>query len=264
MIFCTDRSSGKSHVAPRNAEVGCFPLLENRDSCLADSRKFLAALQTWVDHHPTWDPVLFLAAARTSLSAENTRTSHEHLDRVLNDVAAAFLSPPVSPLPAIALNDFTQATRLTEGDVAGFLFSATDYGDKHRDVMPQAAGLITFRNPIEQVMKFQGARYFHLWNFLSFQGWCVVWFALGLLVCFLGRRTSQSAIRVVSYALPMMELLLLSVTILLGSLLSGYVENRRAPPNRSRLLRRIARPLANESEFRLRTVDFRVACAGSA
>ena len=241
---------------------------------LADSRKFLAVLQTWVDHHSSWDPVQFLAAVRTSLGAEDSKAWHEHFDRVLNDVAAAFLSPPVSPLPAIAFDDFARATSLTEGDMAGYLFSSTDYVNTHRDHVPQVAGLITFRNPIEQVMKFQGATYFHLWNFLSFRGWCIVWSGAVALLCLMGRGAPQLIWRVISYAavlcavgllmtlancffaqimprfaLPMFELLLLSLTILLGTLLSAGVEIRKPADPRLTGWGRSRAVDGNEDEF---------------
>jgi hypothetical protein len=220
---------------------------------LPDSRRLLRFLQDWVDHHAIWEPVQFLASARAGLDFASPKVPREHFDLVLNDVAAAFLSPPPSPLVAIARDDFAQSTSLTESDIARYLFSTTDYINIHRLQMPQAATLITFRNPADRVMKFESAAYFRLWDLVSFRGWSVVWLGAVALVWGVGRRATQPPSRIISYAvalcgagvlltlvncffaqilprfaLPMMEFMLLSLTILLGSLLSSFLTNRSA------------------------------------
>ena len=268
----TDLLCRKAHIRPRSEagltflwRLNFLPTLPTaaRDALvermaqrtsLPDSRRLLRFLQDWVDHHAVWEPVQFLAAARASLDFAKPEAPPEHFDLVLNDVAAAFLSPPSAPLVAIARDDIAQSTRLTESDIARYLFSTTDYVNVHRAQMPQAATLSTFRNPAERVMKFENAAYFRLWDLVSFREWCAVWLGAVALVWAVGMRTTQPPGRIISYAvalggagvlltlvncffvqilprfaLPMMEFILLSFTILLGSLLSDFLANRRAP-----------------------------------
>lgn len=174
-----------------------------RRTSLPDSAKFLGLVQGWLDHHDTLDPVEFLRTVRTGWGVTNSLTSREQFDRVLNDVAGAFLFPPISPLVAAARNDFFQATRLTEGDIARYLFATTDYINTHRAQMPQANALITFRRPVDQVMKFQAAGYFRLWDFLSIRGWCVVWLGVVMSACVAGKRAPQSTAKAVPYAVAL-------------------------------------------------------------
>ena len=242
---------------PATARHALIERIAQRTS-LPDSRKLLGFLQDWVDHHETWEPVRFIQAVHANLDFAGPKGGREYFDRVLNDVAGAFLSPPPSPLFAITWDDFVQATRLTESDIACYLFETTDYINVHRQQMPQAATLITFRRPADQVMKFMNAAYFHLWDFLSFRGWCVVWSGTAALVWAIGRRATQPPIQIVSYAvvlcgtgglmtllncfftqflprfaLPMMELTLLSLTILLGALFSDLSGILRASSGES-------------------------------
>ncbi|MGH8092511.1 MAG: hypothetical protein ACREIF_03440 [Chthoniobacterales bacterium] len=230
---------------PSPARQNLFARVSRRVS-LPDSRRFLGLLQVWIDQHETWDPAQFIVAARATLDPSGSRSSREHFDRVLNEVAAAFLYPPVRPLITTAGDDFIQSTRMTEGEIARYLFATTDYVNIHRSQLPQATSLLTFRRPSDEVMKFRRAAYFHLWDFLSFRGWCVVWSGTVALLWWLRRQGPDLPAEAVAFAatvlfagvlmvllncffakilprfaLPMMELVLLSVSVLLGSLLSG-------------------------------------------
>ena len=214
---------------------------------LPESKRFLALLQDWLDHHEAWEPVQFLAKPNTAVNAG----THALRDHVLNDVAAAFLFPPVSPLRAIAYEDFIKSTHLNEGDIARYLFLTTDYFSAHREQMAQAARLVTFRLPAEEVKRGRNAIYFHLWDWISFRSWFGIWLAAIALISWLGKRHMQPQFGAISYAvalavtgmlmvflncffaeilprfvLPMMELQLLSLTLLLGWLLSYFLAGR--------------------------------------
>ena len=157
----------------------------------------------------------------------------------------------MSPLRAIAYEDFVKSTRLNEGDIARYLFLTTDYFSAHREQMPQAAWLVTFRRPADEVKRGQDAIYFHLWDWISFRGWFGIWLAAIALVSWLGKRLMQPQLGAISYAvalavtgmlmvflncffaevlprfvLPMMELQLLSLTLLLGRLLPYFLAGR--------------------------------------
>ena len=214
---------------------------------LPESKRFLAFLQDWLDRHEAWEPVQFLATANKGANAG----THALRDHVLNDVAAAFLFPPVSPLRAIVYEDFVKSTRLNEGDIARYMFLTTDYFSTHREQMPQAAWLVTFRRPADEVKRGQDAIYFHLWDWISFRGWFGIWLAAIALISWLGKRLVRPQLGAISYAvalavtgilmvflncffaevlprfvLPMMELQLLSLTLLLGCLLPHFLAGR--------------------------------------
>jgi hypothetical protein len=170
----------------------------------------------------------------------------EEFDRVLNEIALAFLYPPAMPLRSAAVTDFRKARMSSEGDIVQDLFSRTDYFFFHRDKMPQCSGLKTFRQPRDRLIDAGKLFYFQWWNLLSFRAWgilglvllmsavivnhkqrgrnapvivfaiclCIVGMAIVLLNCFFAQLQPR-------FVLPMMELLLVSIMILLGSALGG-------------------------------------------
>jgi cell division protein FtsW (lipid II flippase) len=135
--------------------------------------------------------------------------------------------------------------KCSEGDIVQFLFVSTDYFFSHRDKMPQCSQLKTFREPRDRLAAARELSYFHWWNLLSFRAWSIfgliillsalvvdykrggqntpltlfavclwiVGIAIVLLNCFFAQLQPR-------YVLPMMELLLLSVMIFVGVLLS--------------------------------------------
>jgi len=210
----------------------------------SESKRFITFLHDWFDHHETWEPVQFLAKPKNPANS-GTPASRDH---VLNDVAAAFLFPPVSPLRAIACQDFIKSTHLNEGDIPRYLFLTTDYFSAHREQMAQASSLVTLRLPAEEIKRGQDAIYFHLWDWISFRSWFGIWLAAIAVIWWLGKRLMQPQFGAISYAvalaatgmlmvflncffaeilprfaLPMMELQLLSLTLLLGWLLSYFL-----------------------------------------
>jgi hypothetical protein len=210
-----------------------------------DSRQLVQFLRVWDAHHPRWSPTDFLAAARTNLDFAAGAGLTPRFDRALNDTAAAFFYPPVRPLRAIAARDFLAGLRLTEGVIARYLFTTTAYLNEHREPTPQLAGLTTFRDPGAGFMRFADVPYFRLWDFLSVRVWCGIWLGISLLLWLAGRKSRRGEFSTLAYAamlagtgllmtfvncclaqliprfaLPMLELLLLSIVVLLGTLLA--------------------------------------------
>ena len=213
---------------------------------LPQSRQLLSLLKEWTDHHQNWVPDAFLGSARRRMGSVNGGGHSVRFDRMLNDTATAFLLPPSQPLVEVAWRDFRQSFRLTEGGIARYLFYTTEYLQSKHSEMPGLAALATFRQPTK-VMRFLSAPYFRLWEFLSFRGWCGLWL-LALALPWIVRRpvTPHGQMATVIYAcvlvgmgllmtllncffahllprfgLPMMELLLVSFIILLGSFFSS-------------------------------------------
>lgn len=214
---------------------------------LPDSRQLLELLGTWIDRNRQWNPSAFIQEARSHLSNQEMKFHSEKFDRVLNEIAFAFLCPPAAPLRSSALTDFSKATMSREGDIVQDLFSRTDYFFSHRDKMPQCSRLKTFREPRERLIEASKLSYFRWWNLLSirafailglilllwalvvdykrggpktpvilFAPWlCIVGMVMVLLNCFLAELQPR-------FVLPMMELLLVSIMILLGVILSGF------------------------------------------
>ena len=214
---------------------------------LPDSRQLLGVLATWIDRNRHWNPSAFIREARAHLSSPEMQFHSETFDRVLNEIAHAFLYPPAAPLRSIALADFSKATEFHEGDIVQSLFVTTDYFFFHRDKMPQCSRLKTFRQPRDRLMEARNLSYFQWWNFLSFRVlgvlalvvllWAlvedykrggrntpviifaaclsIVGMTIVLLNCFFARLQPR-------FILPMMELLLVSIMILLGLIFSGY------------------------------------------
>ena len=212
---------------------------------LPESHQLLEMLGNWIDRNKHWEPGVFIQEAHSHLSDPEMKFHSEKFDRALNEIARGFLYPPVAPLSSVALGDFTQAMKCSEGDIVQFLFVSTDYFFSHRDKMPQCSQLKTFREPRDRLAAARELSYFHWWNLLSFRAWSIfgliillsalvvdykrggqntplILFAVclwivGIAIVFLNCFFAQLQPR---YVLPMMELLLLSVMIFVGVLLS--------------------------------------------
>jgi hypothetical protein len=209
---------------------------------LPESHQLLELLGNWIDRNKHWDPGAFIRDAHSNLPDSEMKFHGEKFDRVLNEIAFGFLCPPAAPLRSVALSDFTKATEFTESDIVKFLFVNTDYFFSHRDKMPQCSGLKTFREH-DRLINARKLFYFQWWSLLSFRAWALAGF-LSLISALIadykrGRRNTPvilfaACLSIVGmvimllncffaqlqprYALPMMELLLLSILILVGVL----------------------------------------------
>lgn len=211
-----------------------------------ESREMVKLLGDWMDQNKYWEPGAFIQEAHSNLSEAEMKFHSEKFDRALNDIAWRFLYPPVAPLRLVALSDFGKAMELNESDIVETLFVNTDYFFSHRDKMPQCAGLKTFRQPRDRLINARKLSYFQWWSLFSCRTWGIVGFVLfvsALIVDYKRGRSNApiilyaASLSVVGigmallncffaqlqprYALPMMELLLLSVVILVGVFLGG-------------------------------------------
>lgn len=222
---------------------------------LPESRELLGVLDTWIDQNRYWDPSAFIREARSHLSSSEMKFHSAAFDRVLNEIARAFLCPPAAPLRWIALNDFSKAMESHEGDIVQSLFVTTDYFFSHRDKMPQCSALKTFRQGRDRLIEASKISYFQWWNLPSFGALSI----LGLVVLLLalvkdykhdGRNTPTilfaAFLSIVGigmvllncffaqlqprFVLPMAEFLVVPIMIFLGVIFTGY----KSPQDESR------------------------------
>ena len=99
-------------------------------------RRLLALLEGWFADHDRWEPDKFAVEARRALSPPGMKSPGLRFDESLNDVALAFLRPPVAPLIANARTDFASALNFTEGDVVRYLFLTTANDTTHCAALP--------------------------------------------------------------------------------------------------------------------------------
>jgi hypothetical protein len=212
---------------------------------MPESRTLLSLISASIDQNRSWHPEEFAHSARAALTSPTAKSSGDRFDRALDEVASAFLSLSPEPLVSTAMNDFAISTMMTEGTIARYLFTTTEYVDDHRAQMPQCSGLITFRLPPEALRHFMTATYFRLWDFLAIRAWLVVWVTIAGGAAFLGLSKNSRRVDIITYgiallfagtmmvlvncffaeilprfSLPMMEVILLSLVILLGLLLA--------------------------------------------
>src|SRR5207247_86401 len=176
----------------------------------------------------------------------------------------AFLCPPSATLRSAALDDFGYATQLREVDVVQYLFVTTDYFLTHRNGMPQLAQLKTFREPRAQLAGASNQFYFRWWNLISFRLWSIIYLLLLLMALFINTKLQANDGVVILYAvvlcifvitmvllncffaaiqprfaLPMIELLILSMMILLAMIFRGVQDLREMMGRRNQLFRRL-------------------------
>jgi len=211
-----------------------------------DSRMLLNFLGDWMGHNPVWLSQDFAPQAFAQLHAWHANNAEENFDLALNEIARVFLLPPAPPLYAVALRDFTFATRRTQTDVAISLVISTGFFFDHRDKMPQFSHLRTFTMPREQLVGVGRFGYLHWWSALDYRRWLVVTVALLAValilkdpraaqdpgdarivfaICFAGLGAVMLVLNcfLAAYAdrfmLPMMLSLLVAVIVILGALL---------------------------------------------
>jgi hypothetical protein len=168
----------------------------------------------------------------------------ERLDLAVNRMAYAFLLPPTPQHWKAVRTDYAAALKMPVTDIADQLFDTTGYFFDHKDELPGCAHLATFRDtsaaainliPIERP-------YFHLWKTLNYKKAILIWFGALLLFVVLARWKKVNAETIVAftitlvaiglvmvafacllteflprYAFPMWLLLLLSLSILIGT-----------------------------------------------
>ena len=197
-------------------------------------------------HQEGIDPAAgpFTERAISLLFPLETQVPWEKLDVALNQMAFAFLLPPTREHLNAARADFVAALKMSVTDISGWLFVTTAYFFEHRDEMPACARLVTFRDAsAETINRIPSQhRYFHWWRGLTYTWVLVIW-SLSLLVLAVLARHQEVNVAALSaygialvavglliaatntllveflprYALPMWQLLLLSLYLLVGT-----------------------------------------------
>ncbi|HWM26211.1 MAG TPA: hypothetical protein VNP98_15450 [Chthoniobacterales bacterium] len=212
-------------------------------------------------HDEGTDPLArpFTQRAIPLLFPLQTQVPWERLDVALNQMAFAFLLPPTPEHLNAARADFVAALKMPVTEVSDWLFVTTAYFFDHRDEMSACARLVTFREASAGTINRIPSqhRYFHWWRGLTYSSALVIWSISLLALAVLARRkevnvaaTSAYGIALVAvglliavtntllseflprYALPMWQLLLLSLYLFAGTTADLLAKNR---------LKRIAR-----------------------
>lgn len=197
-------------------------------------------------HQEGIDPAAgtFMRRAIPLLFPLQTQGQWKKLNVALNQMAFAFLLPPTPEHLQAARADLIGALRMPVTDISDWLFVTTAYFFEHKDEMSACAGLVTFRDASAETINripFQHL-YFHLWRGLTYNKVLMIWFVISLVLAVLARRkevnvaaTFAYGIALVAvgllisatnvllteplprYALPMWQLLLLSLYVFIGT-----------------------------------------------
>jgi hypothetical protein len=195
----------------------------------------------------SWDIGAFQKSGQGSLFPPQGDPAEQHrFDVALNRLVMAFLCPPEKIFLRAVATDFKKSQQITIPGVVGFLFVTTRFYFSHRDVMPQCASLITFRdkNADRIFAVFKNHSYFRDAKNVSYRAFLFIWillFAAFLLIAKIRKRdiagaaSNASALIVIGilmmlancflaifqprYTLPMWELTLVSLSILFGGMM---------------------------------------------
>jgi hypothetical protein len=156
----------------------------------------------------------FKKRAQASLfPPEEDLAQQQRFYHALNGMVAAFLCPPSKILLSAVVTDFKTSQRITIPEVVGFLFVTTRFYFSHRDVMPQCASLITFRNQsADQIYAiFKGHAYFHHPKKLTYRALLIFWLAFLCCLVLIGKLSKRNAADLSSYAAALTVLGLLMI-----------------------------------------------------
>ena len=199
----------------------------------------------------SWDADAFKNSARASLvPSEGDLAQQQRFYHALNGMVAAFLRPPSKILISAVATDFKRSQRITIPEVVAFAFVSTRFYSSHRDVMPQCASLITFRDKnADQIFGiFKSHSYFRHPKNVSYRAFSLVWIVLLAALLLIAKMRKRDIAEVASYAtaliviailmmlancvlaifqprytLPMWELTIMSVTMLFGAIMEYLV-----------------------------------------
>jgi hypothetical protein len=151
---------------------------------------------------------------------EGDLAQQQRFYHALNGMVAAFLLPPSKILLSAVATDFKTSQRIMIPEVVGFLFVTTRFYFSHRDVMPQCASLITFRNKsADQIYAiFKGHAYFHHPKKLTYRALLICWLAFLCCLVLIGKLSKRDAADLSSYAavLTVLGLLMMLANCLLA------------------------------------------------
>ena len=219
-----------------------------------DARKLLALLRQMHDEGTDVLGRPFRHSAAALLFPTEARPPWERLDEALNQMAYAFLLPPTREHWHVARTEFLAALKMSGTDIPDWLFQTTAYFFDHKDEMPACAGLVTFRNKTAEAITGLPSQhpYFHFFRGLSYNKAFLIWCgslslfvviarakkvnagavcAFGIALIATGLLMTASACLLTEflprYALPMWQLLLLSLYIFIGASADLFLSCRR-------------------------------------
>ena len=219
-----------------------------RHAASADVRKMISLVREAVSTEPSkLDMQDFRRKTKALLLTPQTDPHDEKLYFLLNRMAWAFLWPPREVLLSAVATDFKKSQQITIPEVVRSLFVNTRFYFSHRDVVPQYASLITFRDKnADQIFAiFKSHSYFRHPKKLTYQAFLLIWLVLLALFLVIAKTYKREAADVASYAvgltalglfmmlancliavfqpprytLPMWELTIVSLVILFGAIM---------------------------------------------
>ena len=209
-----------------------------------ETRKLVALFGARHDEGPVLVGRSFMREAAALLFPAEAQPPWEKIDLELNKMAYAFLCPPTPEHWQVARREFLAALKMSGTDIPDWLFSTTAYFFDHQDEMPACAKLVTFRGHTAETITAMPARhpYIHLWRGLSYNKAFIIWLGSFSLLIVVARRNKKNLGAIPSlgialiaigmlmtasgcllteflprYALPMWQLLLLSLYIFIAA-----------------------------------------------
>jgi hypothetical protein len=229
-------------------------LLDNatKNANSADVKKVISLLRNeFRGGTAKWDIGAFKKRAQASLfPPEGDVAQQQRFYHALNEMVAAFLCPPSKISLSAVATDLKTSQQITIPEVVGFLFVTTKFYFSHREMMPQCASLITFRDKnADQIFAlFKSHSYFRHPKKLTYRALFVCWAGLFALFCLITKIRKRDGADLASYSaalmalglfimfancllavfqprytLPMWELTIMSVTILFGAIMEYLV-----------------------------------------
>lgn len=191
-----------------------------------EARQLLALLGQMHDEGTVLVGSSFMHRAAGFLFPTETQPPWERLDETLNQMAYAFLLPPVPEHWHVARTEFLAARTMSLTEIPAQLFNSTAYFFDHKEEMPDCARLVTFRDTTAAKINAIPSQhpYFHLWRGLRYHKAFLIW--LGSLLLFLviaqWKKMNGSAIAAFGIALAAIGLLMTASACLLTAFLPRY------------------------------------------
>jgi hypothetical protein len=221
-----------------------------------EARQLLALLGQMHDEGTVLVGSSFMQRAAGLLYPTETRPPWERLDEALNQMAYAFLLPPTPEHWDVARTEFLAARQMSVTEIPAQLFNSTTYFFDHKDEMPDCAKLVTFRDTTAKKINAIPSQhpYFQLWRGLSYNKAFLIWLgslllflvvarwrkmnagpcaAFGIALAAIGLLMTASACLLTAflprYALPMWQLLVLSIFIFVGATVELFASSSSKP-----------------------------------
>jgi hypothetical protein len=192
-----------------------------------EARQLITLLEQMHDQGADSSPQAFNERAAALLYRSETLIPWEKLDERLNEMAFAFLLPPVPELCQAARTDFAAALKTSASEIIDNLFETTGYFFEHRDQMPGCASLFTFRNSNAETISQIPSKhsYFYLWRGMTPNKLLSLWFLslLALLGIARWKKVNVTAIASFGIALVAVGLLITTANSLLTEFLFRFV-----------------------------------------